>query len=50
MRVSASKSLPLTDELRQMVNAENERIAGQGLRVLAFAQLECDRGLVRSER
>ena len=41
-RIGASKSLPLTDELRQRVNAENERIAGQGLRVLAFAQIECD--------
>jgi Ca2+-transporting ATPase len=28
--------------MRQRVNAENERYAGQGLRVLAFAQLECD--------
>ena len=41
-RVAAGKSVPLTDELRQKVNAENERIAGQGLRVLAFAQLEYD--------
>jgi len=35
-------SLPLDDELRQRVLAENERIAGQGLRVLAFAQREFD--------
>ena len=32
----------LTDEMRAKVLAENERIAGQGLRVLAFAQREFD--------
>jgi Ca2+-transporting ATPase len=41
-RVAASESKPLNDEMRQKVMAENERIAGQGLRVLAFAQLEYD--------
>ena len=41
-RVAANASQPLDDALRQKVNAENERIAGQGLRVLAFAQLEYD--------
>jgi Ca2+-transporting ATPase len=41
-RVAASESKPLNDELRQKVMAENDRIAGQGLRVLAFAQLEYD--------
>ena len=41
-RVAASESRPLNDELRQKVVAENERIAGQGLRVLAFAELEFD--------
>ena len=33
---------PLTDEMRSKVTAENERIAGQGMRVLAFAQREFD--------
>ena len=33
---------PLTDEMRAKVLAENERIAGQGMRVLAFAQREFD--------
>ena len=32
----------LTDEMRARVLAENERIASQGLRVLAFAQREFD--------
>ena len=41
-RVAVGSSQPLDDEMRQRVNAENERIAGQGLRVLAFAQLEYD--------
>ena len=36
------KIVPLTDEWRERILAENERIAGQGLRVLAFAQRELD--------
>ena len=39
-RVGVGLSRPFDDEMRQRVNAENERIAGQGLRVLAFAQQE----------
>jgi P-type Ca2+ transporter type 2C len=41
-RMAVGKSQALNDEMRQKVMAENNRIAGQGLRVLAFAQLECD--------
>jgi Ca2+-transporting ATPase len=41
-RMPGGVSVPLTDEMRAMVLAENERIAGQGLRVLAFAQREFD--------
>jgi Ca2+-transporting ATPase len=36
------QQVPLTQEFRQAILAENERIAGQGLRVLAFAQREFD--------
>ena len=38
----AAQTEPLTDEMRAKVLAENERIAGQGRRVLAFAQREFD--------
>ena len=41
-RMPDEKSQPLTDELRQKIMAENVRMAGQGLRVLAFAQREFD--------
>ncbi len=39
-RMSGDKRELLTDEMRQKVMDENGRIAGQGLRVLAFAQVE----------
>ena len=41
-RMPDEKSQPLTDELRQKIMTENARMAGQGLRVLAFAQREFD--------
>jgi Ca2+-transporting ATPase len=41
-RMPGNVSQPLTDEMRAKVLAENERIAGQGMRVLAFAQREFD--------
>ncbi|KRF37045.1 cation-translocating P-type ATPase [Nocardioides sp. Soil805] len=41
-RMSASRSETLTDDMRAAVLAENERIAAQGRRVLAFAQRELD--------
>jgi Ca2+-transporting ATPase len=41
-RMPGGVSAPLTDEMRAKVLAENERIASQGLRVLAFAQREFD--------
>ncbi len=41
-RGPGGEALPLDDELRQRILDENERIAGQGLRVLAFAQREFD--------
>jgi Ca2+-transporting ATPase len=37
-------AIRLTDEMRKKVLEENERIAGEGLRVLAFAQAEFDPG------
>jgi Ca2+-transporting ATPase len=42
IRMPGGEAAPLTDELRAKVLAENERIAGQGMRVLAFAQREFD--------
>ncbi len=42
IRMPGGASEPLTDEMRATVLAENERIAAQGLRVLAFAQREFD--------
>ena len=41
-RLPGGISQPLTDEMRAKVTAENERIAAQGMRVLAFAQREFD--------
>jgi P-type Ca2+ transporter type 2C len=41
-RMPGGVSAPLTDEMRARVLAENERIAAQGMRVLAFAQRELD--------
>ena len=41
-RMPGGQTVPLTDEMRAKVTAENERIAGQGMRVLAFAQREFD--------
>jgi Ca2+-transporting ATPase len=41
-RMPGGQTVPLTDEMRARVTAENERIAGQGRRVLAFAQREFD--------
>ena len=41
-RMPGGQTVPLTDEMRAKVTAENERIASQGLRVLAFAQREFD--------
>jgi Ca2+-transporting ATPase len=41
-RMPGGVTLPLTDELRARTTTENERIAGQGMRVLAFAQREFD--------
>ncbi len=41
-RISAEQADPFTDETRALVLAENERIAGQGRRVLALAQREFD--------
>jgi P-type Ca2+ transporter type 2C len=41
-RLPHGQSAALTAEMRQKIMAENERIAGQGLRVLAFAQREFD--------
>ncbi len=41
-RMPGGVSQPLTDEMRARVLAENDRIAGQGMRVLAFAQREFD--------
>ncbi len=41
-RMPGGVSQPLSDEMRSRVTAENERIAGQGMRVLAFAQREFD--------
>jgi Ca2+-transporting ATPase len=43
-RMPGGGSQPLTDQARSKVMAENERIAGQGLRVLALAQREFDPG------
>jgi len=42
VRMPAGATQPMTDELRAKAAAENGRIAGQGLRVLAFAQREFD--------
>ena len=41
-RMSADHNEPFTDGMRAQVLAENERIAGQGRRVLALAQREFD--------
>ena len=41
-RMPGGVSQALTEDMRAKVLAENERIAGQGLRVLAFAQREFD--------
>jgi P-type Ca2+ transporter type 2C len=41
-RMPGGVSQALTDQMRATVTAENERIAGQGMRVLAFAQREFD--------
>jgi Ca2+-transporting ATPase len=41
-RMPGGETMPLTDETRAGVLAENARIAGQGMRVLAFAQREFD--------
>ena len=41
-RMPGGQSQALTDDMRAKVMAENERIASQGLRVLAFAQREFD--------
>jgi Ca2+-transporting ATPase len=41
-RMPGGVSQPLTDDMRAKVLAENERIASQGMRVLAFAQREFD--------
>ena len=41
-RMPGGVTQPLTDEMRARVTAENDRIAGQGMRVLAFAQREFD--------
>jgi Ca2+-transporting ATPase len=41
-RMPGGRSARFTDEMRARVNAENERIASQGLRVLALAQREFD--------
>ncbi|GAA1974046.1 cation-transporting P-type ATPase [Terrabacter lapilli] len=41
-RMPGGVSQSLTDEMRAKVLAENDRIAGQGRRVLAFAQREFD--------
>ena len=41
-RMPGGVSQPLTDEMRAKVLSENERIASQGMRVLAFAQREFD--------
>ncbi|MGV1010266.1 MAG: cation-translocating P-type ATPase [Dermatophilaceae bacterium] len=41
-RMPGGQSAPLTGEMRSRTTAENERIASQGLRVLAFAQREFD--------
>ena len=46
-RMPGGVTAPLTDEMRAKVTAENERIAGQGMRVLAFAQREFDPGHLR---
>jgi len=41
-RMPGGRTEPLTAAMREKVTAENERIASQGLRVLAFAQREFD--------
>ena len=41
-RMSGDKKEPLTAEMRKKVMDENGRIAGEGLRVLALAQVEYD--------
>jgi P-type Ca2+ transporter type 2C len=41
-RMPSAQSQAMTDEMRQRVMAENQRMASQGLRVLAFAQREFD--------
>jgi Ca2+-transporting ATPase len=41
-RVGGGKSQTLTDDMRAKVMAENDRLAGQGKRVLALAQREFD--------
>ena len=41
-RLPGATSAPLTDDMRAKVQAENERIARQGRRVLALAQREFD--------
>ncbi len=41
-RMPGGRTERLTDDMRARVTAENERIAGQGRRVLGFAQREFD--------
>lgn len=41
--------LPLTDDDRELINAANEEMAGQGLRVLAMAYALSDNGLLLLE-
>ena len=41
-RMPGGHAEPLTDAMRERVLAENDRIAGQGMRVLALAQREFD--------
>ena len=43
-RMPGGRTERLTDDMRARVTAENERIAGQGRRVLGFAQREFDPG------
>ena len=41
-RMPGGRTQPFTDDMRAKVSAENERIAAQGRRVLAFAQRDFD--------
>ncbi len=49
-RMPGGQTQALTDDMRAKVMAENDRIASQGMRVLAFAQREFDPADLRPRR